>query len=109
MGIDSLDNREDTKKAAGGWMRLGEKEYRTIVAVVEAGSFSRAAAALDTCQSNVSIRIRNVEEDLEAALFERGLRGIVLTPKGEMLYRHAKVVLASLDKHEQDLVVLLSA
>lgn len=77
------------------------KDLRYFVAVYEARGFSSASLLLGTVQSNVSIRIRSLEDFIGAPLFERHYRGIVPTPMAEMLYGHAKNVLASLDLAKQ--------
>ena len=46
---------------------------------------TRAAAALNTVQSNVSLRIQRLEEELGATLLVRNSRRMRLTPDGEML------------------------
>lgn len=74
------------------------KDLRYFVAVYEEGGFARAGVVLDTVQSNVSARIRRLEIALGVQLFERHRRGIVVTEKGEKLYRHAKRVIALVDE-----------
>jgi DNA-binding transcriptional LysR family regulator len=77
------------------------KDLRYFVAVYDAKGFSRAAESLDTVQSNVSARIRNLEEFLGVVLFERRYRAIVPTDKGRKLYAHAQHVLATLEFTER--------
>jgi len=77
------------------------KDLRFFVAVYEAKGFSHACKVLGTVQSNVSVRIRNLESFLGVALFERRYRGIVPTERGDKLYEHAKSVLASLEDTER--------
>jgi DNA-binding transcriptional LysR family regulator len=74
------------------------KDLRTFVAVYEEGGFARAGVLLKTVQSNVSARIRRLEVSLGVQLFERHRRGVVVTDKGEKLYRHAKRVIALLEE-----------
>lgn len=77
------------------------KDLKYFVAAYEAKSFSGATAALDTVQSNVSLRIRNLEEFLGVPLFVRLHRSVVPTSQGELLYRHAKHVIDTLDQTER--------
>ena len=77
------------------------KDLRYFVAVYEARNFSRASLALGTVQSNVSVRIRNLERFLDVALFERNYRGIEPTEKALKLYRYAKRLLASVERTER--------
>jgi LysR family transcriptional regulator, nitrogen assimilation regulatory protein len=74
------------------------KDLRYFIAVYEERGFARAAVLLDTVQSNVSARIRRLELFLGVQLFERHRRGIVVTDRGEKLYRHAKRVIALLEE-----------
>jgi Transcriptional regulator len=79
------------------------KDLRYFVAVYEAKGFSRASEFLGTVQSNVSSRIRDLEDSLGVSLFERRYRGVIPTEKGEKLYRHAKQVIAALDHTEREI------
>ena len=58
----------------------------------------RAAEALNTTQSNVSARIRKLEQEFEGPLFLRLHRSIAPTAKGELAYRYARDVIQRADK-----------
>lgn len=74
------------------------KDLRYFIAVYETRGFSRASEFLGTVQSNVSSRIRGLEDLLGAPLFERRYRRrVVPTERGVKLYGHAKLVIAALD------------
>ena len=75
---------------------LNIRDLQCFVKVYELRSFSRAADALDTVQSQVSTRVRRLEDSMETALFVRLHRGVVSTAKGDLLYEHAKRMLANL-------------
>ncbi len=79
------------------------KDLKYFVAAYEAKSFSRATIALDTVQSNVSLRIRNLEEFLGVTLFTRLHRSVLPTAQGEILYWYAKHVIDTLDETERAL------
>lgn len=64
-------------------------DLKVFAAVAEAGGMSRAAAALHMVQSNVTTRIRLLEEELGCALFDRHSRGVVLTDAGRRLLPYA--------------------
>jgi LysR family transcriptional regulator, cell division regulator len=66
---------------------------RLMRAVSETGSISRAALELNCVQSNVTARLRRLEEDLGAALFLRTPRGMVPTAAGQILDRYAQRLL----------------
>jgi LysR family transcriptional regulator, cell division regulator len=50
---------------------------------------NRAATALTTVQSNVTARIRTLEQDLGISLFERAAKGVALTAAGKRLLPYA--------------------
>jgi DNA-binding transcriptional LysR family regulator len=60
-------------------------DLRVFEAVARLGGMNRAAAELNTVQSNVTARIRLLEDELGAPLFERHPRGVTLTPAGQRL------------------------
>jgi DNA-binding transcriptional LysR family regulator len=62
---------------------------RTFLAIVEAGSFVRAAERLNVTQTAVSARIRSLEEQLRRHLFIRAKTGATLTQAGEQFLRYA--------------------
>lgn len=66
---------------------------RTFVAVVEAGGILAAAKQLNTVQSNVTGRIRKLEEEVGCELFIRLGRGLTLAPPGRVLLEHARRML----------------
>ena len=67
-------------------------ELRVFETVARTGGMNRAAAELHTVQSNVTARIRALEDELGCRLFDRHSRGVALTPAGERLLPYAKQV-----------------
>ncbi len=67
------------------------------LAVAEHLSFYRAAQALGTSQSNVSARIKALEQDLGILLFERNTRGVRLTEAGRLFVERVAVGVNQLD------------
>jgi DNA-binding transcriptional LysR family regulator len=63
------------------------------MAVVERGSFSRAAEALAISQSAVSRGVQELERQLDTALLDRLHRAIALTEAGEVLAAHGRQIL----------------
>jgi len=68
-------------------------ELQAFLAVVEEGSFSRAAQRLHRTQPAVSQTIRKLEEDLGEALFDRSSRHGHLTDAGAVLREYAEKLL----------------
>jgi DNA-binding transcriptional LysR family regulator len=73
-------------------------ELRVFEAVARLGGMNRAAAELNTVQSNVTARVRQLEEGLGTALFQRHSRGVTLTPAGRRLLPYAQRVRQLLDE-----------
>lgn len=73
-------------------------DLRIFEAVARLGGMNRAAAELNTVQSNVTARIRLLEEALRAPLFHRHSRGVSLTPAGRRLLPYAVKVAQLLDE-----------
>ena len=67
-------------------------------AVVRENGVTRAAAKLNRVQSNVTTRIKQLEEQLGTELFIRNGRRLVLTPAGETLLPYAERLLALADE-----------
>jgi LysR family transcriptional regulator, cell division regulator len=65
-------------------------DLRTFEAVARLGGMNRAAAELHTVQSNVTARIRTLEQELGGPLFQRHSRGVALTPAGRRLLPYAE-------------------
>ncbi|HEX8856977.1 MAG TPA: LysR family transcriptional regulator [Thermoleophilaceae bacterium] len=85
---------------------LDVRRLRVLREVAKHGSFSAAAEALAYTQSAVSQQIAALERECGAKLVQRGARGIKLTQAGEVLVRHAGVVLAQLADAEAELEAL---
>ncbi|SUZ30372.1 HTH-type transcriptional regulator CysL [Roseibaca ekhonensis] len=65
-------------------------KLRIFHAVADAGSLTHAGDALQLSQSAVSRQIRALEEALDASLFHRHARGLILTEQGELLFNATK-------------------
>ncbi|MCM3000054.1 LysR family transcriptional regulator [Paenibacillus cellulositrophicus] len=76
-------------------------DLRIFRAVAEEGSITRAAQRLQYVPSNVTGRIRQLEEGLQTPLFIRSNRGMELTPAGERLLGYARQILNLLDEAEK--------
>jgi DNA-binding transcriptional LysR family regulator len=61
--------------------------------VAETGSFSAAAENLLLTQPAISQHIQDLETQLGVTLFERGRRGVKLTPPGDALYAYTRRIL----------------
>lgn len=66
------------------------RTLRSFVAVVDAGSLSRAAASLYVAQPALTAQIKKLEAELGAQLLERSHAGVTPTPVGLQLYQDAR-------------------
>ncbi len=66
---------------------------KSFIQVIETGSFSLAAAALDVTQSTMSSRIQALEAELQVVLFKRGRGGATLTEAGKQLEGPARQII----------------
>lgn len=69
-------------------------DLRVFLTVVEAGGVTRAAQRLHRVQSNVTTRVKNLEDDLGVRLFVREGRRMQLSPAGKVLLGYADRMLA---------------
>lgn len=74
------------------------RHLRYFAAVAEHGGFARAARLLHVSQSAISEQIRDLEDELGVALFDRTHRRVVLTEHGSHFLEDARGVLAAAAK-----------
>jgi LysR family hydrogen peroxide-inducible transcriptional activator len=71
------------------------RQLAALVGVAETGSFSAAARAMHTVQSNVSTHIARLERELGVTLVDRTTGA--LTPEGQVVVRRARHIQVELD------------
>lgn len=69
-------------------------QLRDVEAIAERGSLRAAARHLGLAQPALTRSVHELERELEAPLFERRARGMMLTPMGEAFLRRAKAILS---------------
>src|ERR1700709_1661835 len=74
------------------------RQLRYFVKIVEAGSFSRAAATIHVAQPALSQQIAELEERMGILLLQRSARGVRPTAAGEVLYKEASAILRQLEQ-----------
>ena len=82
------------------------RHLETLLAIAEEGSFTAAADALNTVQSNVSDQVRQLEQELGVPLLVRGRRGAEPTEFGAVVLDRARRVQRELDAMRADLSML---
>ncbi|WP_290538956.1 MULTISPECIES: LysR family transcriptional regulator [Alcanivorax] len=73
------------------------EEIRNFVAVVQAGSFTRAAEELEASRSVISKRLSQLEDQLGVRLLNRTTRRLSLTEAGEQFYQACSSSLGSIE------------
>ncbi|MFE9173189.1 LysR family transcriptional regulator [Streptomyces kebangsaanensis] len=73
------------------------RRLRYFLAVAQEANFTRAAELMHISQPGISAQIRRLESDLGATLIDRSGRGAALTTAGEVVFDHAKSVLAAME------------
>ena len=80
------------------------RQLECFVAVVDEGSFTRAARRVGITQPSLSQHIKALELELEGALLDRLPRGVSLTPAGRSLLPEARTAVRALERGRQGIV-----
>lgn len=80
-------------------MNLRDLKY--IIAVAETRHFGKAAGRCFVSQPTLSGQIKKLEEELGVVIFERTSRSVEVTPIGEEILQHARLMLEQADAIEQ--------
>ncbi|WP_133646732.1 LysR family transcriptional regulator [Paraburkholderia flava] len=86
--------------------RLKPRQLLLLVEIAELGNIHRAADALNMTQPAASKLLRELEETLGVDLFERLPRNMRPTVYGEVMIRHARAVLGSLDQAHKEVLAV---
>ncbi len=81
-------------------MKVADMDWdklRIFHAVADAGSLTHAGDQLHLSQSAVSRQVRALEQSLNAILFHRHARGLILTEQGELLFDATRAMMKRLD------------
>ena len=71
---------------------------RTLIAVVDLRSFTKAAQSLGVTQPAVSAQIKRLQVLLGIELFDKSAPGVTITEKGELVVNYARRILAINDQ-----------
>jgi len=80
------------------YMDLEVRHFRLMQAVAREGTVTRAANLLHLTQPALSHQLASLEQQLQASLFQRTPRGMILTDDGARLLKSAEVVLEELER-----------
>ena len=77
-------------------MDLEVRHLRMIVTVAETGSVTKAAASLGLAQPALTAQLNRIDRTLGGCVFTRDRQGARPTELGELVLRHARVVLPAM-------------
>src|SRR3954464_6247128 len=77
------------------------RQLECFVAVIDEGSFTRAARRLGITQPSLSQHIKTLESELDGAVLDRLPRGVSLTPAGRALLPEARLAVRALERGRQ--------
>lgn len=78
------------------------RRLKSFLRIVDTGSLTRAAAALNIAQPALSQQLASLEAHFGQRLLIRGPQGVVPTDAGRVLYRHAQTLLKQFEQCEGD-------
>ncbi len=84
------------------------QDLRMIVALEEHGTILNAANIMGLSQPAITKRLQDLEKDLGITLFHRMSRGVEPTPYGEIIIKHAHIILNQLRSAEGEVSDLSS-
>jgi DNA-binding transcriptional LysR family regulator len=80
------------------------KHLQALVGIADTGSFSAAAEAIGTVQSNISAHVARLERELDVLLVDRASGR--LTEEGEVVVARARRMMAEMDAMVSDVVAM---
>jgi DNA-binding transcriptional LysR family regulator len=89
-------------------VRFDLVDLQLFIAVADRRSITRGAERSHLALASASARIKGLEDALGVALLERGRRGVELTPAGESLLDHARIVIHQVEAMRGDLAAYAS-
>src|SRR5580658_2430882 len=87
-----------------GRTRVELKHLQALVGIADTGSFSAAAEAIGTVQSNISAHVARLERELDVLLVDRASGR--LTEEGEVVVARARRMMAEMDAMVSDVVAM---
>jgi len=82
------------------------QQMEAVIALVEEGSFSRAAKRMLLTQPALTKNIKNAEDYLGVRLANRSSAGISLTPEGKIIYDYARRMLKLRNEAREKIIAL---
>ena len=89
---------DGARGVSGAMVNIPTDLLRTLIAVIDLRSFTRAALSLGVTQPAVSAQIKRLQLMLGADLFDKTAPGVTLTTRGETMVNYARRILALNDQ-----------
>ncbi len=83
-------------------MHFDIADLRLFTHLVEEKNLTRGASRAALSPAAASARLKSLESQLEQRLFYRDSRGLMITPAGESLLRHARIILRQVEHVRSD-------
>src|SRR5580692_11183677 len=80
------------------YINIPTEIIRTVIAISELGSFSKAGAKLGLSQPAISAQMKRLQGLVSGDVFEKAGGGISFTPMGRLILTHAKKLLDANDQ-----------
>lgn len=81
---------------------MDTRRLKSFIKIVDTGSLTRAAAALNIAQPALSQQLQSLEAHFRQKLLIRSQQGVTPTEAGRVLYRHAQAILKQFEQAEAD-------
>ncbi len=85
------------------------RQLRAFVAIAESGTFTAGALRVHVTQAAISMQIRQLETEINARVFVRAPRHVILTEAGEHLLQRARHILREHDAALDEIAELAGA
>ncbi len=93
-----MPRKKNTNRAFSNLIKV--QDLRMIVALDDHGTILNAANIMGLSQPAITKRLQDLEKDLGVTLFHRMSRGVEPTPYGEIIIKHAHIILNQLRNAE---------
>lgn len=103
LKIDEIDKQFVVIGMDRSTLQIGIQHLKYVIAAAEQGSFRMAAAAVGVHPSVVSRRVRDIEDEIEAALFVRHSGGVRLTYAGDLFLLRARGVIQQIASAKKEI------
>jgi DNA-binding transcriptional LysR family regulator len=90
-------------------VELELRHLRMVLAIADAGSVTKAAAALGLAQPALTTQLQRIERILGGTLFTRDRRGVVPTPLGDLVLARARVLIPAVSGLHDEATELITS